>query len=131
MDKTLEIPNWLSEAAEATGWNVDCYKSEYNNNPYLHLSFECWSDLGEDIIEEFDFDYSGGDLNKIASKLISELFNRCESYDPDEHAEMWIGSRGKNGVPDCGIRDLLDDAEDIGKKLKSLYAAVLDAGKEI
>ena len=40
----------------------------------------------------------------------------AEAFDPDEHAELWCESRGKNGVP-SSIRVLIDDADAIKEHL--------------
>jgi hypothetical protein len=49
----------------------------------------------------------------------------CSIFDHDEHAEMWVEGRGKNGVPGT-IRQLLDDAEAIDKMLQDLAAALAE-----
>ncbi len=70
------------------------------------------SPLGEDLPEEFEVD--------TVKELVKEMRQRADNYDADEHAELWIGSRGQNGVPNCSIRELLDDAEEIGKMYEAL-----------
>ena len=42
--------------------------------------------------------------------FIRQFESYAEDFDAEEHAEMWIEGRGKNGVPDS-IKDLLEDAE--------------------
>ena len=46
----------------------------------------------------------------IIREFYREFKNYCYNFDPDEHAEMWIKFRGKNGVPGS-IRALIDDAD--------------------
>ena len=83
-----------------------------NDRPKYHVLFETHSPLGEDLPEEFEVD--------TVKELVKEMRNRANGYDADEHAELWIDSRGQNGVPYCSIRDLLDDADAIGRMLKKL-----------
>lgn len=42
-----------------------------------------------------------------------------EDFDADEHAAMWIESRGERGIP-SSIRTLIDDADAIKEMLKEL-----------
>ena len=84
--------------------------SIYNFKYYVLL--QAHSPLGEDLPEEFEVD--------TIKELVKEMHYRADNYDADEHAELWIGSRGEHGVPNCSIRDLLDDAEEIGRMYKTL-----------
>ena len=43
----------------------------------------------------------------------------------DEHVELWVDSRGKNGVPGS-IRELVKDAEAIDKMLQELADALAE-----
>ena len=82
----------------------------YNSKKYYVL-LETHSPLGEDLPLEFDVD--------AVKELVGEVKELADNYDSDEHVEMWIDSRGKNGVPES-IRDLLDDAETIGEMYTTL-----------
>ena len=44
----------------------------------------------------------------IEAAELLECFQWDNDYDPDEHVEMWIPYRGKNGMPKS-IRTLLND----------------------
>ena len=46
-------------------------------------------------------------------------------FDVDEHVELWVNGRGKNGVP-SRIRELVEDAEAIDKMLQELAAALAE-----
>ena len=70
---------------------------------------EWYSPAGEDVIATIWFDGSDADF-------IRSFRDYAEDFDAEEHAAMWINSRGENGVPDS-IRDLLDDADAIDAKL--------------
>lgn len=89
-------------------------RSEYR--PKYYVLFQAHSPLGEDLSEEFEVD--------TVADLVKEVSERANSYDADEHTELWIGSRGQDGVPYCSIRDLLDDADAIGRMYKRLADVV-------
>ena len=84
--------------------------SRYGSQYYVLL--QTHSPMGEDLPEEFD-------VNTV-KELVKEMRSRADNYDADEHAELYIGMRGEHGVPNCSIRDLLDDAEEIVEMYKSL-----------
>lgn len=93
----------LVDAAEEIDWAVhiedDC------------IEFEKYSPAGEDFI----FTIVGNDEGAVAEKVRECAYD----FDPDEHAEMWVESRGKRGVPDS-IRTLIDDADAIKEMLFEL-----------
>lgn len=80
----------------------------------------CWSEMewytpeGEDFIFTVWFDGTDADF-------IRKFAEYAADFDPDEHAEMWVDSRGKNGVPNS-IRALIDDADAIKKMLRIVAA---------
>ena len=51
--------------------------------------------------------------------FIRQFRSYAHDFDTDEHAEMWVNSRGNNGVPNS-IRDLLEDAEWIKSTLEEV-----------
>ena len=74
----------------------------YNNDGY-NVELETYSPEGEDVIISLTYDGTEEDF-------IREFIDYANGFDAEDHAEMWIESRGKNGVPDS-IKDLLEDAE--------------------
>ena len=99
----------IKEIAEHLGWRVD----EYDDGT---VEFSQHSPAGED----FSFTVNA----KESEKEIYEFYN---SFDVDEHVEMWIEAR-KSGVPGVpSTRELVEDAEDIYKMLKELASAVISA----
>lgn len=74
----------------------------YNNDGY-DVDLETYSPEGEDVIIPLIYDGTEEDF-------IRQFRSYAEDFDVEEHAEIWIESRGKNGVPNR-IKDLLDDAE--------------------
>ena len=108
---------------EETEFLMSVKKNEgsiYNFKYYVLL--QAHSPLGEDLPEEFEVD--------TIKELVKEMHYRADNYDADEHAELWIGSRGQNGVPYCSVRDLLDDAEEIGRMYKKLADVLEEESKQ-
>lgn len=83
---------------------------------------EFWTDTaGQDIPTEFDYDGTPEDF-------VKQFIERAENYDVDEEVELYVGMRGKNGVPNT-VRKLLDDCQEakdtlmeIAKKLQKAIA---------
>lgn len=73
---------------------------------------ETYSPAGEDVIITLWHDGTTEDF-------IHSFYQYAIDFDPDEHAEMWIESRGKNGVP-SSIRDMIADADDIDDTLNDM-----------
>lgn len=80
---------------------------KYTSTGNFSGEIEFYSPLGEDVV--LDLDYT-------SNSIVESFISLYESFDAEEHAAMWINSRGTNGVPDS-IRDLLEDAEWIESKL--------------
>ena len=72
---------------------------------------------GEDLIIETTRD-----------SLVDDLRAEAENFDPDEHAEMWVESRGTRGVPES-LSTLVEDAKEIQEKYFQLSNAVEMAEK--
>lgn len=90
-------------------------REEQHEQFYREIEF--WSPEGEDVIECIWYD--GTDEG-----FIEAFRNNAEDFDPDEHAEMWIDSRGTNGVP-CSIRALIEDADAIKNILLDVAGELL------
>lgn len=94
------------------------YKNKDREGWYGLVEF--WTDTsGHDIPIEFDF-------NGTAKDFVKEFCEAAENYDVDEEIEVFIGMRGKNGVPNT-VRELLDDCQEakdtlmkIAEKLKEV-----------
>ena len=77
------------------------------------IEIEKYSPAGEDFSFCIDAEDPVGQIRQYA-----------DSFDPDEHAAMWIEARGHvSGVP-SSIRSLIEDAEEIEKMLKDLADAL-------
>lgn len=66
---------------------------------------EFWSDLGEDVVVYIEHD-------NTTQSIIDGINEYADNFDAEEHAEVWIDRRGRNGVPNS-VRDLIEDAESI------------------
>lgn len=96
----------LSEKTIAIFEENDITVSErYEEDGEYYREIEFYSPEGEDVLETIWYD--GTD-----NGFIKAFKRNADNFDADEHAEMWIDKRGKNGVPD-NVRALIDDAENI------------------
>lgn len=93
---------------------MKAYDRDKNSNGEYTRDIEFFSPEGEDVIECIWYD--GTDEG-----FIKAFRENAEHFDPDEHAEMWVESRGTRGVPES-IKDLIADAEWI----KNTLLAVAD-----
>ena len=110
MPKLMDV---LIDAAELLDWSVHIYDD--------CIEFEKYSLAGEDFI----FTITGNDEARVAEQVREYAYD----FDPDEHAEMWVESRGKRGVPDS-IRTLIDDADAIKEMAFELADALRKAEEE-
>ena len=110
MPKLMDV---LIDAAELLDWSVHIYDD--------CIEFEKYSPAGEDFI----FTITGNDEARVAEQVREYAYD----FDPDEHAEMWVESRGKRGVPDS-IRTLIDDADAIKEMAFELADALRKAEEE-
>lgn len=109
----MELSKRIEELLEKHDFSVCGEISErtYNNDGY-DVELETYSPEGEDVIVSLTYDGTEEDF-------IRQFRSYAEGFDAEEHAEMWIESRGKNGVPDS-IKDLLEDAEWIKSTLEEV-----------
>lgn len=105
---SLRVDRTISRKAigicEKLGWTLNIGTTD--------VELEKYSPAGEDFIFTVSID-----------NFISDVIEYASDFDADEHAEMWVESRGKNGVP-SSIRVLIDDADDIDKMLQELSDAL-------
>ena len=97
----MDMMDRIVEVAEELNWICRIYSD--------NVEFETSSPAGEDVI--FSVDRKGG--------IVDEVIEYAAEFNADEHAEMWIKSRGKRGVP-SSIRVLIDDADAIQEMLDEL-----------
>lgn len=83
-----------------------------------NIELESCSPAGESLIIEISLngDESATEMVKAIVKAINDEY---QYFDVDQHVELWLNQRGKNGVPEH-IADLVEDAEAIEEMLKDL-----------
>lgn len=84
----------------------------HEQNGEYTRDIEFFSPEGEDVCECIFYD--GTDEGFIKAFRINAV-----NFDTEEHAELWVNSRGQNGVPES-IKDLIADAEWIKNTLLSV-----------
>lgn len=100
----MELSKRIEELLEKHNFSVCGEISErYREKGQYDIDLETYSPEGEDVIVSLIYDGTEEDF-------IRQFRSYANDFDADEHAEMWVNSRGENGVPNS-IRDLLDDAE--------------------
>lgn len=78
---------------------------------------EFWTDTaGQDIVTEFEFDGTTEDF-------VKQFSERAEGYDVDTEVELFVGMRGKNGVPDT-VSGLIADCQEAKDTLMSLAGKI-------
>lgn len=102
----------LIDKAEELGWWVRVYDN--------CIDIGKASPAGED----FFFTVTNKD------DVVREVQEYASDFDPDEHAEMWVERRGKNGVPNS-IRTLIDDADAIQEMVDGLAEALTAVEAEL
>lgn len=116
----------LLNKAEELDWNYTIWNEPEGNfggwhhNERNYVELGKYSPEGEDFSMIIDFD-----KKDVIDSFLKNLKEYESDFDPEEHAEMWIEGRGKNGVPNS-IRDLLDDAEAIKKMIFELWDKLFD-----
>ena len=100
------------EVLEKLGWRlVDIA----NDDRRAYVEIENWSPAGEDLCEMIDVDE--WDTFATATR------KWAQSFDEEEHVELYVGMRGKQGVHST-IRELVDDAEAIQAMFNDLADAI-------
>lgn len=101
------------DICESLDWRI--HECEDGN-----IELENYSPQGEDLIFTVYVD----------EDFLEGIWRLAEEFDIDEHAELWIDQRGKNGVPGS-ISEILHDAEDIQGMLHELFEALKKEGKKV
>lgn len=120
----INIMKRIEDVLDKLSVKYDCHK--YNNSDSWYGMVEFWTDtLGQDISVEFNFDGSAEDF-------VKQFCEHAENYDVDDEVELFIGMRGKPGVPNT-VRELLNDCQEAKDTLiniaDELKSAIL--GEEI
>lgn len=102
----------LTKVAEKKGWSVNFDAKMYRDSAGMEL--QIYSPEGQD----FYVCIEGNTADELKNSLANYYF------DPDGEASLWVGEdgHGKNGAP-YRLRDLLNDMEWCGRKIKNLAKA--------
>lgn len=113
----MELSKRIEELLEKYDFSLCGEITErYNEKGKYDVELETYSPEGEDVIVPLTYDGTEEDF-------IREFVDYANGFDAEEHAEMWIEGRGKNGVPES-IKDLLEDAEWIKSTLLKVSEAL-------
>lgn len=100
----MELSKRIEEVLEKFDFSLCGEISErYNEKGKYDIELETYSPEGEDVIVSLIYDGT-------EEGFVAAFVDYANWFDAEEHAEMWIEGRGKNGVPES-IKDLLEDAE--------------------
>lgn len=113
----IKLSNIIAEILEDNGFSYDEVK-EYGGKYYIEL----YNDTPEEEYWRVTVWFDGTDKSFV--DFVEEI---TTNFDIDEEVEMYIPSRGKNGVP-SSISALVHDAERKLEQLESL-ACDLQRGK--
>ena len=116
MTKYKELEELLS-VAEELDWRYEVYTED---NGYSYVELEKHSPAGEDFFMPIDFE-----SNNPVDTFIKNLEEYERSFDVDDHVEIWIDSRGQNGVPNS-ISELVEDAKEIKSMIYELWDRLSD-----
>lgn len=105
----------IVSALENNDFSV-CSIGEHDGETWAEI--ETYSPAGEDVIVVIWYDGT-------KRGFVRAFREYADGFDVDEHAEMWIDSRGKGGCPST-LRELIEDAEAIRDMLDNM-ATVLEA----
>lgn len=104
MVDNMELSKGIEELLEEYDFSLcgEIEEQQHEKGVY-DVELETWSPEGENVIVSLTYD--GTEEGFVAA---FDAYAEC--FDIDEHVELWIGSRGKDGVPES-IKDLLEDAK--------------------
>lgn len=99
----------VTDIIENNGWRLcSCEKMDWE----YYAEMEKYSPAGEDYV--FTVWFNGFDAD-----FIEKVCEYAEGYDADDHAADLVQYRGQGGVPNS-VREIIDDAEEIGTMLSDL-----------
>jgi len=118
--KNRELDQLLGNA-EDIDWNYTIYQEPegtYNGwrcEERNYVELEKYSPAGEDFSMIIDFN-----MDNPIDSFMDDLKEYSEDFNIDEHVEMWLPSRGKDGCPGS-ISELLEDAKAIRDMIVELW----------
>ena len=103
----------LEKAAELGWWCSEWIEKGQNDRTYVEMGK--YSPAGEDFSMIIDFEPENQE-----ETFLKNMRDYVNSFDVDEHVEMWVPKRGEGGCPST-IKELVEDAEAIVDMIKELY----------
>jgi hypothetical protein len=113
----MKLQKKLIEVLEKNDWYILSDNPTKQGKEY-YIEINHGTPAGEDWWECIWYD---GTINGFYNSVVE----RYNIFDVDEEVEVWIESRGKNGVP-SSIRLLVEDAEYKEKTLEELGLALAE-----
>lgn len=124
LEKVSKELQALLDKAEEMDWSYSAYiETSRGNRAYVEMGQ--YSPAGEDFNMVIDFE-----LENQAETFLEDLREYADNFDVEEHAEMWLPSRGKGGCPST-LKELLEDAKDIKDMVYELYRELVRLSKEL
>ena len=105
---------FIEAAAEEAGWNVTFRqkeRSQYNKGKDYRRWYVCFTTdtaCDQDVCYEYEV--------KSLQDIPDQVYETWQGYDPEEEAMLWFKGRGAPG-----LRDLLNDMDEVDEKLEDLY----------
>lgn len=110
MNEIKELENIIADALDTIGGGRFTIST---SDGKCHSLVEFWTDTaGQDIPVEIDFDGTKEDF-------CEKFTEYAENYSVDDEVEIYVGMRGKDGVPNT-VKDLLDDCKEAKETLMQL-----------
>lgn len=106
----MKLDNKIIEILENNGFYINEIEKQ---DKEFYVEINQTTPCGEDWWETVWFDGT----NK---GFVDGVKNRYDNFDVYEESEIWIGCRGKNGVP-SSIRELVEDAEWKKRELRIIF----------
>lgn len=107
--------------AEELGWTYIMWQEPEGNYNGWHCEkrncvvLDKCSPMGEYFYIQLEFD-----LEDVIESFMRNLKEYMDTFDINKHVEKWIPYRGQGGCPE-DIRDLVENAEDVGGMIFKLY----------
>ena len=120
-DSPMGLLGQVLDTMTSLGWG---YSETNYSNDEVGYEFENWSPAGEDLILDACCGKKDLSDDEKGKNLIEDIVNYCDSFDVDEHVEMWLGARDSvRGVPQSA-RALVDDADAINDMYQEIVKAL-------
>lgn len=119
-DSPMGLLGQVLDTATSMGWSYD--EIDYSNNEGGYEFYQ-YSPAGEDFSFTACYGDKGLSEDEKGAALIKDIESYADDFDEEEHASMWIDFKrsdhpNRDSAP--GLKDLVQDAEDIHSMLSDL-----------